>query len=233
LDLGGRGAAGVDKNTFVAVSELMKSISSTLLMLDLVDASEALNAQVGQVCEWSNEGDLNTDKEEFCLVADALLFVESSIASLQVSTPVSQMANGEGAGSENSVSVSYLDGACRLVLRESRNGFSLVKRAITSFIDSNGDKLHLQNIPVTLTAIGGGLIFVNMDRAASVVKSCKVYVEERLLVEESNELDAHLLETLADAITSVDYYLESIESNRPMGDGILEVAEESIDELKR
>ena len=39
------------------------------------------------------------------------------------------------------------------------------------------------------------------------------------------------LETLADAITCVDYYLESLEANKPIGDGILDLAEESVAEL--
>ena len=39
------------------------------------------------------------------------------------------------------------------------------------------------------------------------------------------------METLADAITSIDYYLESMEEHKPIGDAVLEVAEESLAEL--
>ena len=39
------------------------------------------------------------------------------------------------------------------------------------------------------------------------------------------------METLADAISSVDYYLESLEANKPIGESILEIAEDSVAEL--
>jgi hypothetical protein len=39
------------------------------------------------------------------------------------------------------------------------------------------------------------------------------------------------LETLADAISSVDYFLESLEANKPIGEFILEIAEDSVAEL--
>ena len=39
------------------------------------------------------------------------------------------------------------------------------------------------------------------------------------------------METLADALTGVDYYLESMEEQKPIGEGVLEVAEESVKAL--
>ncbi len=39
------------------------------------------------------------------------------------------------------------------------------------------------------------------------------------------------METLADALTGVDYYLDSMEEQKPIGDGVLEVAEESMNAL--
>jgi hypothetical protein len=39
------------------------------------------------------------------------------------------------------------------------------------------------------------------------------------------------METLADAVTGVDYFLESIEEHKPIGEGVLEVAESSMEEL--
>jgi len=39
------------------------------------------------------------------------------------------------------------------------------------------------------------------------------------------------METLADAITSIDYFLEGMEDNKPIGDGVLDVAEDSMREL--
>jgi hypothetical protein len=43
-----------------------------------------------------------------------------------------------------------------VVADEARNALTLAKRAITAFIESDYDKLHLANVPVTLHAIGVG-----------------------------------------------------------------------------
>ncbi|MBV1921197.1 MAG: ferrous iron transporter B, partial [Pseudomonadales bacterium] len=114
---------------------------------------------------------------------------------------------------------------------ESRAGLSLAKRALTSYMESNWDGMHLSNVPTTLNTVWGGLTFLQLERAANVMKSCEGFIHGRLINDRSNEPDEHLMETLADAITSIDYYLESIENNKPIGEGVLDVAEESMDEL--
>jgi len=39
------------------------------------------------------------------------------------------------------------------------------------------------------------------------------------------------METLADALTGIDYYLESMEEQKPIGEGVLDVAEQAVAEL--
>jgi hypothetical protein len=57
------------------------------------------------------------------------------------------------------------------------------------------------------------------------------YIEQKLLAGSSVSPTENDLETLADAVTGVDYYLENIEQGKPLGVGILEVAEESLEVL--
>ena len=40
-----------------------------------------------------------------------------------------------------------------------------------------------------------------------------------------------IIETFADAIACVDYYLESLEVNKPVSDNVFDIGEESVAEL--
>jgi len=90
--------------------------------------------------------------------------------------------------------------------------------------------MHLTNVPSTLQSVVGGLSFLGMARGSAILRCCARFIEKKMLASEQQPGMADM-ETLADAITGVDYYLESLEANKPIGDGILEIAEESIAEL--
>ena len=73
-------------------------------------------------------------------------------------------------------------------------------------------------------------MFLELDRAKAVTEACHKYISNRLL--SGDQVPTHEnMETLADALTGVDYYLESMEEQKPIGDGVLEVAEQSMNVL--
>ena len=117
------------------------------------------------------------------------------------------------------------------VVAECRAGVSLTKRSLSSYIDSGGDRMHLSNVPAVLGGLSGGLTFLELIRAKAIVEGCRTYIESKLLAEGSSVPGREQMETLADAISSIDYYLESIEEYKPIGDAVLDVADESLAEL--
>jgi len=114
---------------------------------------------------------------------------------------------------------------------ECRSGLTLTKRAVASFVENNWDSMHLTNVPATLTSVSGGLTFLELDRAKAVMDACRNYIEQVLLARDAEAPSREKMDTLADAISSVDYYLESMEEHKPIGESVLEVAEESMEEL--
>lgn len=231
LDLGARGASA-DNEGFEATADAMLKVANTLIMLGLSKAAGVFKQQSDIVRKWSTD-DLDVESDEFNAVADALLYIENSIATLSprrgpdstIYTDKAEEAINDG------ISVTQLDDARRVVVAEARAGLSLAKRAITSFMDSNWDGMHLNNVPVTLKSVWGGLIFLQLHRAAAVVDSCEHFIEGRLIKNRTDTPSGELMETLADAVTSIDYYLEGMEDDKPIGEGILEVAEESMQQL--
>lgn len=221
LDIMSRGAKN-DAESYQVMADNLNRTAQTLVMLGLLDASQAIRSQSEEVRKWSSE----PDQADLHALVDALMDVENAVAGL-----VKRVTPGADMQINNSrVSIYQLDEARALLVGESRSGLSLAKRAISSYLESDRDLMHLANVPSTLQSVAGGLSFMAIERGAGVLRACSRYIDARMLSAEQQPNMADL-ETLADAISSVDYFLESLESNKPIGESILEIAEESVAEL--
>lgn len=221
LDIMSRGAKN-DTESYQVMADSLNRTSQTLVMLGLLDSSQAMRGQAEEVRKWTGE----PDQADLHALVDTLMDVENAVAGL-----VKRVTPGADMRINNSrVSIHQLDEAHALLVGESRSGLSLAKRAISSYLESDRDLMHLANVPSTLQSVAGGLSFLAIERGAAVLRSCSRYIDARML---SAELQPNMadMETLADAISSVDYFLESLEANKPIGESILEIAEESVAEL--
>jgi len=124
----------------------------------------------------------------------------------------------------------YLQEAVWVVADEARSALTLAKRAITAFIESDYDKLHLANLPGTLRSIWGGLVMVNDPQAADVIARVAASIQERLLDAREAPV-SQVLEALADALTSLEYYIESIGRREERNTDLLKLAESSLDDV--
>ncbi|HQX90748.1 MAG TPA: hypothetical protein PKY03_10205 [Moraxellaceae bacterium] len=221
LDIMSRGSKN-DTESYTAMADSLIRVSQTLVMLGLLDSSQVIRQQAEDVRAWQGEP---TAPDLHALV-DAILDVENAVAGL-----VKQVTPGADTVITNSrISVHKLDEARALLVAESRSGLSLAKRAISSYLESSYDLLHLANVPSTIQSVAGGLSFLQIERGAAVLRSTARYIDARMIGAETQPSMTDL-ETLADAISSVDYFLESLEANKPIGEFILEIAEESMAEL--
>lgn len=224
LDAVLRGSA---ETGFAQVADELGKVAHTLVMLGLVRDSQRVKERAEDMRSWHGRT-IDPNSTEFQRLIDDLLAVENNVAMLEKRfTPGESLAPGEKAHG----SLYQLDDARKVVIAECRAGIALAKRGITSYIEANFDRIHLNNIPKTLKDVSGGLRFLSLDRAVGVLDACMGYIENRLLNANLPTPGLNDMETLADAITSVDYYVESIEEHKPIGEGVLEVAEMSMEEL--
>lgn len=125
----------------------------------------------------------------------------------------------------------HLDQAFDSVLRESRRGLEQAKDAIVEFVATQWNHECLTEVPTGLAAVSGSLAMIPLVRAARIVRCCEQYVSRELL-ENKAVPDWQKLDTLADAITSVDYYLERlVDDSATQSEAILDLAAESVQEL--
>jgi len=220
LDIIARGAQQEEESYQTVAEEITKS-SQTLIMLSLNDVAAAMRRQADIVRGWHEfpgETELNA-------LVDVLLQADNSVAALDKEmTPGSQTVVNNAR-----ISIHQLDEARSMLVAESRAGMSLVKRAILSYIESQGDGLHLANVPATLQSTSGGLSFLMAERGAGVLRSCAAFIDR--LVNAKAMPPMSVIETFADAIACVDYFLEGLEVNKPVSDNVFDIGEESVAEL--
>lgn len=226
LDLIERGVSQADALGILHTQ--LGKLAKTLGMVGLNSAATSLQHQHGVVAGWVANGAVD-EPAALNALADALLYVESMVGNLERGERMS--ARPAPVGDDDSFAVHQLAEARIVVIDEAQAGLALAKRAITAYLESNGDKLHLANVPVSLQAVRGGLWFLGQERAALLVGACADYIQGQM-IETTQMPSEQMLETLADALTGLEYYLEGGAMMRPEGQpDVLDVASESVKAL--
>jgi len=217
-----------DLAELASIADALERLANTLVMLDLNRLAGIARGEATKLRQWEEEKRLPAEEELYRL-ADSVLGVEDAV--MQIVTRGITSETDALAGSERKRDESvYLQEAIWVVADEARSALTLAKRAITAFIESDYDKLHLANLPGTLRSIWGGLQMVNDPHAASVIARVAASIQEQLL--DAREAPApQVLEALADALTSLEYYIESIGRREESNSDLLKLAESSLGDV--
>lgn len=221
LDLIERGTAQTE--VLGNLHAILAKLEKTLAMVGLNAAANGLKKHLQVVESW--KGIEAVERGALLALADTLLYVESMVAGLERGEREAQ--NQKLSEAESFAKHQLLE--ARIVVNdEAKNGLSLAKRAITAYLESSGDKMHLVNVPSSLLNVRGGLLFLDQQRAAEQVGACAKYIQQHML-EAPNMPSEQMLETLADALSSLEYYLEGgallqAKANR----NVLDLTDESL-----
>ncbi|OLU24042.1 Hpt domain-containing protein [Pseudomonas sp. PA27(2017)] len=201
----------------------LKQIADTLAVLGFAQPRKVIVDQL-DVVRALTEGAQSPSDAVLMDVAGALLYVEATLTGM-----VGQ--NDGNKREESHLPTTDVGQIHQLVIKETRNGLEQAKDAIIEFIASQWNHEHLARVPELLTQVRGGLAMIPLERAAALLNACNRYIQEQLLARKAVP-NWQNLDTLADAITSVEYYLERLsEDHATQGDLILDVAEESLGAL--
>lgn len=211
--------------------ETLKKVADILKVVGLVAPSNSLKVEIEKIAQWqATHASISPD--EMLQVADTLLYVESTIAGLgKANLSDEKLAQINALSRDAAMSSNQIAEAEKIVIDEAETGLVLVKRALSSFAESNYDKGHIHNIVGTLDSVRGGMFVLGLPRAAKVLAGCMRFVDEELLQNEQHPAVQHLLETFADAIISLEYYLDAIKIDKHADTSVLQIAEESLQAL--
>jgi len=214
LDLAER-TDGVDSSSAELTVGLRK-IADTLNMVNLPKTAERTIAIA--------EG-LKDDNGDFAgmmqKVADQVLRVEQDVRSLAVNAEM---------GDTGRVDPLSLLEARIAAISESQSALSITKRAIGSFVDSGGDKMHVKNVGKTLKDVSGALLFLDQDEVADLMRQLEKFVEDKV-IEAEGAPEEDKMEALADAISAVEYYIDSLSGQTAGAAEAVALAKDSIKHL--
>lgn len=218
--------AGSNLSELADVLPLFKRVSDTMAILGLGGALKQFQEPYSRLAKiLATQYEIS--QQDIDDITDQLSEVEKELnpAGIVAEQAESDLFN------DSEEAQAHLDRAFDSVVQESRTSLDLAKEAIIEFVATQWNHECLSDLPGMLSEIRGSLKMVPLTKAADILLSCEDYVTKTLLAD-STIPEWQMLDTLADAITSVDYYLERLaDDNSAEGDAILEVAAESVAEL--
>ena len=198
----------------------LEQVASALSVVGLVEHLRRVDHQLAVIRLLKDESAEPTE-EQLLEMAGSLLEIQSNLNRVVGDT------NDEG----ESDSFGDLDEAQAAVVRETRSGLAECKDNVIEFVNHNFSLDKLEGLPSLLKSLAGGLLIINQQRAGAVLEACSLYVE-RNLIRDRQQPALSEMDDLADAITSIDYYLERfLESAKDPYLQMISVAEEAIAKL--
>ncbi|MBS0614126.1 MAG: Hpt domain-containing protein, partial [Proteobacteria bacterium] len=204
-----RGGGHVDE--LAPQLELLKKISDTLGVLGLGELRERVQSEADSLSEWVAKG--QTPPEDNLLrMAATLLSVEDSLDDQLVRLILPAASAGAVAPAGDDVDFRAVTEA---VLRECIVNLARIKEAISIAVHKPGEfaPQGLDNVPQLLRGITAGLLMLGKGRAVEIMDAIGTHV--RALLEPSAPApEPARVERIADAIVSIEYYMETLQSGR-------------------
>jgi chemosensory pili system protein ChpA (sensor histidine kinase/response regulator) len=208
----------------------LAGIADTLNMLDLaaprrvvLEQRAALEAMVG--------GSRPIDESGLLDVAGALLYVESSLDDqvVQLGSGDDGMAAQE-AGEPPPLPASEARQVLETLVREALTNFAKARQCFVAFVEAGWDWARLSDVPHLLAEVSGALRILQIETAPGYIDAIATLTREQL-IERQRLPKANELDSLADALSSLEYYLEALSERRGGRDGILQTARNSLEQL--
>ncbi|MEQ6884964.1 chemotaxis protein [Salicola sp. Rm-C-2C1-2] len=221
---------GIDPDTteLATIAAALERVGNSLLILDLHQLSSLARQEAVRLRDWEEKGALPSETELYA-VADAVLNIEEAsqhLASHGITAETDRLAQ-KVRREEGSI---FVQESLIVLSDEARSALTLAKQAITAFLESDFDKLHLANVPATLRSIEGGMRLLQNDHAARVVAQVTDAIESQLLNTQQPP-ESRILEALADAITSLEYYIEELGMDAEPNPELLRLADTSLQDV--
>lgn len=212
---------------FDDLEALLTKLAEILAVIGITKPSINLKQQAVAVASLKAESGA-PDRHKLSQIADALLHIESSVANFKNHSGYQAY---DGTTTDADIANNQLAQAELIVLQEAENGLTMVKRALSAFSESNFDRAHIANVTKTLATIKGGMLLMNKPRCVEVLAQAERFIEQELMGEDHPSVLQQLLETFADCVISLEYYITALQSDKKTDDGILKIAEESLNAL--
>ncbi len=210
------------KSDLEALPGHLQRLANTLSMVGMGVSSNLLKEHY----ELSREmllADGDPEEKDLLRIASTLLYVDTSLDNM-VQGRVQEEQKAEIVPSAmGDVPESRFVQVFAAVVKEALGSFEQIKEAIDGFVRSEFDLSKIEGVPQQFDVLKGGLQMVALDRAASMLDRPAAYI--RNLLTSGAQPDEKQLESVADVVSAVEYFLEALDARQPFAESILDLAE--------
>ena len=204
-------------------ADTLTRVADTLAMLGLDEDRASIQQQRDAVALMAQQGGM-VDELRLMDIAGALLRVEASM-----DEHVAGLNWAEG-GSEL-LALGEARKLASALAREAIANFADARQGLVAFVESNWDHSHLADVPRLLQEVTGALRMLDLSVPADYLVAVRGYVEHEL-IDQAKVPTGRQLDSLADALASIEYFLEALRDQRGNRDGILDIARQSLESLQ-
>jgi chemosensory pili system protein ChpA (sensor histidine kinase/response regulator) len=191
---------------------MLRKIGDTLGVLGLGDLRSRVVAETTRL-EAIVRGEVPADQASLVQIAAAVINVEDRLDRELVGLIVPKTANAAQAADENSGDVDFQQ-VQAAVLRECIVNMVRIKEAVAQNVGGSLDAAALDNWPDQLRGIKAGLLMLGKSRAVEIVEQIGAHLRN-VLQPGGTAAPTNYMDRLADAIVSIEYYMETLQSGRP------------------
>ncbi|HEY1034488.1 MAG TPA: Hpt domain-containing protein, partial [Pseudoxanthomonas sp.] len=199
------------------------NVADTLGMMGLGVARDVVMQQRDTLREVV-AGNRPADEGTLLDVAGALLYVDASL-----DDQVARLGSAGDAGPDPSAAESQR--TVEVLAQEAIINFAGARERFVAFIETNWDHGELADVPRLLDEVAGALRMLELGQAGDYVVGVRRYVSGEL-IGKKRVPGGQQLDTLADAMASLEYYLEALRERRPNREDILEITRGSLEALR-
>jgi len=205
----------------VQVNEL-GAVSDTLGVMGL-GVARGIVAQQRDALRDVVSGNRNIDDNLLLDIAGALLYVDASLDDQVAHLGASTAGEDDPASVETRRTVEVL-------AHEAIANFTAARESFVAFIETSWDHQRLTEVPRLLGEVAGALRMLDLPAPADYLQAVREYIKVEL-VERQRVPSGRQLDTLADAMASLEYYLEALRDRRPGREDILDITRSSLEAL--
>ena len=209
-------------------AEALGRVSDTLGMLGLGLARDVIAEQRDVVGAIAN-GRQPMSESALLDVAGALLYVDASLDDqvARLGDEASQVPTRDVDGLGAAEAQQLLNA----LTREAIANFGDARQGFVAFVETGWDHGQLVEIPRLLDEVGGALRMLGLSQVSDYLVGISRYTQIELL-DRKRVPGGQQLDTLADALSSVEYYLEALRDQRGSRDEILAITRHSLEALR-
>ena len=213
-----------------SIMDVLRRVSGTLDMLGRWELRQRVRKQTGILDAMLGSENISNDPR-ILEVANALLYVESLLVDKKIpAKPALKEPPKDSLLHVQPMREEEFHELCRVIIHEVMVDLTQVKDDIIAFSKETGQCEILGPVPALMHRIIGALTMLSLRRPTIVLKAIYHYINHELLgvriVPTQGALD-----TLADVLTSVEYFLETMVESQMNLDSLLDMAEGNITTL--